>query len=58
MLNDTNYWFFASFMSDLWNTLDTVTFDIASTSVSLGAILLGFICISMVVSYFWKGARG
>ena len=50
--------FFASFMSDLWNTLDTVTFDIASTSVSLGAILLGFICVSMVVSYFWKGARG
>lgn len=51
--------FFVSFMNDLWNTVfDSVTFEIAGVSVSLGAIVLGFICISMIISFFWKGARG
>jgi|GEM_PF-2802355 len=51
--------FFVSFMNDLWNTVfDSVTFDIAGVTVSFGAIVLGFICISMIVSFFWKGARG
>lgn len=51
--------FFVSFMNDLWNTVfDSVTFEIGGVTVSLGAIVLGFICISMIVSFFWKGARG
>lgn len=51
--------FFVSFINGLWNTVFvSVTFDIAGVTVSLGAIILGFICISMIVSFFWKGARG
>lgn len=51
--------FFVSFMNDLWYTVfDSVTFEIAGVSVSLGAIVLGFLCISMIISFFWKGARG
>lgn len=51
--------FFVSFMNDLWYTVfDSVNFEIAGVSVSLGAIVLGFLCISMIISFFWKGARG
>lgn len=51
--------FFVSFMNDLWNTVfDSVTFNVAGVTVSFGAIVLGFICISMIISFFWKGARG
>lgn len=51
--------FFVTFINDLWNTVfDSVTFDIAGVTVSFGVIVLGFICISMIVSFFWKGARG
>lgn len=51
--------FIVSFMNDLWYTVfDSVTFEIAGVSVSLGAIVLGFLCISMIISFFWKGARG
>ena len=46
------------FIRDLWVTIDTVSFDIFNTQVSLGALLLGFICMSMIISFFWKGARG
>ena len=51
--------FFVSFMNELWYTVfDSVSFEIAGVSVSLGAIVLGFLCISMIISFFWKGARG
>ena len=46
------------FMRDVWNTLNSVSFDIFHIDVSLGALLLGFICMSMIISFFWKGARG
>lgn len=50
--------FFVSFMNDLWYTVfESVSFEIAGVSVSLGAIILGFLCISMIISFFWKGAR-
>lgn len=48
-------WFF---LRDVWNTLASVTFDIFHIDVPLTALLLGFICMSMIISFFWKGARG
>lgn len=41
-----------------YNVLSSVSFSIGGLSVSLTQILLGFICMSIIISFFWKGARG
>lgn len=47
------------FINNVWNTVFmSVIFDVGDVSVSLGALILGFICIYMIISFFWKGARG
>lgn len=47
------------FINNIWNTVFmSVVFAIGGVSVSFGALILGFICIYMIVSFFWKGARG
>lgn len=50
--------FIASCIAILFNTINSVSFDLFGYSVSLGFILLSMIIISMVVSVFWKGAKG
>ncbi len=51
--------FLFQMMNTIWNTVfGSVSFSLGGVDVSLGAIILGFICTYMVVSFFWKGARG
>lgn len=46
-------------LQDIFSLLNSYTFDIGSlSSVSLAQIFLGFICLSLIISFFWKGARG
>lgn len=49
---------FLDFIDNLWNVVFmSVVFEIGDVNVSFGALILGFICIYMIVSFFWKGAR-
>lgn len=45
-------------MRDFYNALSSVSFSIGGLTVNLTQIILGFICISIIISFFWKGARG
>lgn len=50
--------FFFTQLQGFYDTLGTVTFDVYGINVSLTQILIGFICMGMIISFFWKGARG
>lgn len=45
-------------MRDFYNALSAVSFSIGGLSVTLTQIILGFICMSIIITFFWKGARG
>ena len=42
----------------IFNHLNSVVFNINGVSVSYLSIILSFIFLSMVISIFWKGAKG
>lgn len=46
------------FYSDILFLLNRSQFEFAGVDVSIGHILLSFISVSMIVSIFWKGAKG
>ena len=52
--------FIFDFMKDIFEKLNefTVFGDAKHPGVPIGGIFVGFILLSMVVSVFWKGARG
>jgi len=50
--------FFFSQLKGFYNALSAVNFDLYGIEVSLTQIILGFICMSIIISFFWKGARG
>lgn len=50
--------FIFSSLRDFYNALSAVSFSLGGLSVSLTQIILGFICMSIIISFFWKGARG
>ena len=50
--------FFFSQLNGFYNALSAVIFDFYGIDVSLTQIILGFICMSIIISFFWKGARG
>ncbi len=45
-------------IGSFYNALSAVSFPVFGITVSLTQIILGFICISIIISFFWKGARG
>lgn len=47
-----------SALSSLASLLDSYRFSFGGLSASLFEIFLGFVAISMVITIFWKGARG
>lgn len=47
-----------NFMHNFVATLGSYKFNFYGLNVSIVDIILGFIVMSMVVSVFWKGARG
>ena len=57
---------FISFLSDkmlsIFNTLDQVYFKVIDSygvnlNVSLADLFIGLICMGLIISVFWKGAR-
>lgn len=42
----------------LVNTFNAYHFSFAGMDVTLYEIMLGLLCTSIVISVFWKGARG
>lgn len=50
--------FFVSMWNKVIAVLDRHTFDFDGYPVSLSAIFFAFIVTSLVVTIFWKGARG
>lgn len=47
-----------TFFSNIFSVLNTAVFDIGGVVVSLSDILLGFLGLSIIITVFWKGARG
>lgn len=56
MTNAIRYIF--QFMHNIISLLRSYTFDFYNVHVSIIDIIFAFIVISMVVTVFWKGARG
>ena len=50
--------FLFSSLRDFYNALSSVSFSIGGLSVTLTQVILGFICMSIIITFFWKGARG
>lgn len=51
--------FFVTMFRGLWSVLNSIAFDdFFGYSVSFGAIITALLVVSMVVSIFWKGAKG
>lgn len=50
--------FFRNRIADIADMLDSFHFSIAGMSVSIFDIFFGLIVTSMIISLFWKGARG
>lgn len=48
----------AEFFKNIFGVLNTAIFNLGGVTVSLGSLLLGFVALSMVISFFWKGAKG
>lgn len=46
------------YFGNLFNLLDDYSFDFGGVNASLLSILLGFLALSILISVFWKGARG
>jgi hypothetical protein len=56
-MSDALGFLFSQFAS-FYNALSAVSFTISGVTVTLTQIILGFICMSIIISFFWKGARG
>lgn len=50
--------FFFSQLQGFYNALSAVSFEFYGITVTLTQIIIGFICMSMIISFFCKGARG
>ena len=50
--------FFFAQLQGFYNALSSVSFELYGITVTLSQIIIGFICMSMIISFFWKGARG
>ena len=42
----------------LSDMLDEFSFNISGMNVSIFELFIGFVALSIVISVFWKGARG
>lgn len=49
--------FFRNGIAYVFDTINSYSFEVYGLNVSLGWFFLGFICLSLVISIFWKGAR-
>lgn len=45
-------------LGNFYNALSAVSFSIVGVTVTLTQLIIGFICMSIIISFFWKGARG
>ena len=45
-------------LGSFYNALSAVSFSIVGITVTLTQLILGFICMSIIITFFWKGARG
>lgn len=50
--------FFRNGILYTFDKINSYSFNIYGVPVSLGWFFLGFLAISIVISIFWKGARG
>lgn len=50
--------FFLDYTKLLINQLNMPIFEFNGLSISLWAVFLGFLFLSIVISLFWKGGRG
>lgn len=48
-----------TFFTDIWHSLlgllDSLTINVAGTSFSFLSVLLGFLALNIIISFFWKG---
>lgn len=44
-------------ISDIGHLLDNYSFSIAGMSVSILDLFIGLICMSIIITVFWKGAH-
>lgn len=49
--------FVAKYIEEIGKLFHFYKFDIGGIQVSLLQLLIGIICLSFVISIFWKGAR-
>lgn len=49
---------FFDLISSFYGVFNSVSFVIAGITVGLLDIMIGFLCISMIVTVLWKGAKG
>lgn len=49
---------FINFFQSMISTVNSHSFDIFGVSVGIFDLIFGFIALSMVISIFWKGAKG
>lgn len=50
--------FFRNGIAYVFDAINSVSFEMYGLTVSLGWLFIGFLCTSIVISVFWKGARG
>lgn len=48
---------FGNMFRSFSNMLDNIILNIAGISVSYLDLLIGFICLAMIINFFWKGAH-
>lgn len=45
--------------ADIWysfcNMLDSLSINVAGTNISFLSILIGFLALNIIISFFWKG---
>lgn len=46
------------FIGDFFEKLNTVGIRISNYSLGIGWVLIAFLTISMIITVFWKGAKG
>ncbi len=48
----------SNFFSNIIDVLKTAVFNLGGVTVSLVDIIIGFVVLSIIITVFWKGARG
>ena len=46
---------FANIWYSLVSMLDNLTINISGTNISFMSVLLGFLALNIIISFFWKG---